>query len=121
MRLLSLSTLEVKRYGKTYLDEFGDVTVSPPTTFVIKCNWQPLANVQKGEMASILPEGVKITDVLNLWSTSELYVDDEVAQTVADEITIEGRVYKVHQARNWNRYLPRIKHYEYMLVRKEKR
>lgn len=121
MRLLSATTLQVKRYGETFLGEFGDVTVGAPTIFNIKCNWQPLANVQKGEAASILPEGVKVGDVLNLWTTTELYVDDEISQTVADEITIEGRVYKVHQSRNWNRYLPRIKHYEYMLIRKEKR
>lgn len=120
MRLIGLSDATVTRFGEQIITEFGDVETTPSRTLTIKCNWQPLPTQSKGEIAAILPSGVRITDVIVLFTKTALRVDDEANSVTADEVLIDGILYKVFTERNWNRYL-RVKHYEYILTRKNKR
>ena len=120
MRLLKTTKLKVKRYGEQAINDVGDIVVSAAGTFTIDCNWQPVPNVQKGEIASVLPSGVQITDVVVLFTRSELRVDDESKSLTGDEVEINGSLYKVHQERDWSRFLS-IKHREYLLIKKVKR
>ena len=120
MRLLGMSEVSITRFGEQVLGEFGDIETTAPRTFKIKCNWQPLPTQTKGELASILPSGVRITEVIVLFTKTALRVDDEVKGITADEVLIDGILYKVFTERNWNRYLS-IKHYEYILTRKNKK
>jgi hypothetical protein len=120
MRLLNKSSATITRFGEQIIGEFGDIETTQARTLTIKCNWQPLPTQSKGEIAAILPSGVRITDTLVLYTKTALKVDDESNGVTADEVNIDGVLYKVFVERNWNRYL-RIKHYEYILTRKNKK
>jgi hypothetical protein len=120
MNLLTATKVQVKRYGVQAIDDNGNIVVTPTQTFNIQCNWQPVPNTSKGELAKILPDGVTIDDVIVLFTRSNLKLDREVSGTTGDEVIIEGELYKVLQERDWSRYLS-IKHREYLLVRKTKR
>lgn len=120
MMLLSKSKVQVKRYGEQAIDDNGNVVVTPARVFDIQCNWQPVPNTSKGEIAKVLPSGVTIDDVIVLFTKTELRPDDEKNQVTGDEVVINNVLYKVHQERNWSRYLS-IRHYEYLLIRKVKK
>lgn len=120
MRLISLSTVQVNRYGEQAIDDNGNIVVSPLKTFNLQCNWQPLPNTSKGEVAKILPEGISIDDVIVLFTKSSLRTDNEAKGITGDDVNIEGSLYKVLMERDWSRYLS-IRHKEYILVRKTKR
>lgn len=119
MRLLNATTVQVNRYGQQSIDNNGNIVVSPTQTFSIQCNWQPVPNTSKGEVAKILPDGIAIDDVIVLFTRSNLRVDRETTGNTGDEVIIDGALYKVLQERDWSRYLT-IKHREYLLVRKTK-
>jgi hypothetical protein len=120
MRLLNTSSVRVTRYGEQALDDNGNVVVTQKQVFSVTGNWQPIPNVQKGEVAKVLPEGVKIEDVLVFFTKSELKPDNEKTGFTGDEVELDGWRYKVIQERNWSVQLPRIRHREFLLVRKTK-
>lgn len=119
MNLLNATKVTVKRYGEQAIDDNGNIVVSPLTTFIIRCNWQPVPNTAKGEIAKVLPEGVTVDDVVVLFTKSNLRLDKESSGNTGDEVIIDGNLYKVAQERDWSRYLS-IKHREYLLIRKNK-
>jgi hypothetical protein len=120
MRLLRNSTVTVNRYGEQAVNDVGDIVITDGVTFNIKCNYQPIPNVQKGEVAQILPSGVQISDLLILYTQDTLRLDDEENQIIGDEVIINGNLYKAFQERNWTAQ-PFLKHKEYLLIRKTKR
>lgn len=120
MRLLNVSKIKVVRYGEQAVDDNGNIVTTQKQTFAIVGNWQPVPNVQKGEVAKVLPSGVTIDDVVVFFTKFELKPDNEKSGITGDEVELDGWRYKVHQERNWSVQPLTIRHREYLLIRKTK-
>lgn len=120
MRLLNNSPIRVIRYGEQAVDDYGNIVTTQNQVFSVVGNWQPVPNVQKGEVAKILPSGVIIDDVLVFFTKHELRPDNEKSGITGDEVELDGWRYKVHQERNWSVQPLTVRHREYLLIRKTK-
>ncbi len=51
---------------------------------------------------AMLPEGIRTDDVITIWTEQELRTAEDGVHE-ADQITVRGKVWEVHQVKTWQR------------------
>ena len=113
--ILGKQTATRYRFGAESRDSDTGRTIRPsPTTSAFRGSFQPL----RGKEREALPEGVRASDTLKVYTKSELRTADQHTGTPADEVDYDGRRYVVYQVDRYPRLIP---HYKALLIRKQER
>ena len=88
------------------------------TPFDILCSIQPF---KRGTSQDILPEGIKASDALWVWTVTALNTVNQFNATTADTTDIDGREYTAFDVENWSRHPSlSLNHYKVLMVRSDK-
>ncbi|QYA57329.1 hypothetical protein ZYZZX_114 [Hafnia phage vB_HpaM_Zyzzx] len=123
MRLLRRHTLTVRRRLDEgyYNDEGRWVSSDDYAEETIKGNLQPYVKGNiKNDMQLVLPNGVRTTDTMILYTTAELVICNDRNWTEADLVMVKGTEYEVYSVMDWTEQLAHTSHYEYLLIRRDK-
>lgn len=111
--ILGKQTATRFRYGQETRDPDTGRTITPASTeSSIRGSFQPL----DGKEREALPEGVRQSETIKMYTKSDLRTADQHEGTPADEIEYDGRRFVVYQADKWPKLLS---HYKALLIRKQ--
>ena len=111
--ILGKETATRYRYGQETRDPDTGRTITPaPTEEQIQGSFQPL----NGKEREALPEGVRSSETLKVYTGVDLRTADQHEGTPADEIEYDGRRFVVYQVDKWPKLLD---HYKALLIRKQ--
>lgn len=71
-------------------------------------------------MQLVLPNGVRTTDTMILYTTAELVICNDRNWTEVDLVMVKGTEYEVYSVMDWTEQLAHTSHYEYLLIRRDK-
>lgn len=111
--ILGLQTATLYRYGAETRDPGTGRTIKPTaTTSTIRGSFQPL----NGKDRKALPEGVRTSETLKVYTKSAIRTADQHDGTPADEIDYNGRRFVAYTVEEW----PTLQdHYKALLIRKQ--
>lgn len=110
--ILDLKPARCTRYGRETRDvQTGRATPGEGRTFTFMGSFQPLT----GSERHALPEGVRTSIELKVYTKTELRTADQFEKTPADRVHFRGICYTVFRVE----YLGLIPHYKAYLVREK--
>lgn len=89
--------LSVKRFGSSEWVN-GRFQKGSETTFEIDASVQPL----RGNEVKILPEHARTSESVKIYTSTRLREPDEKNQLAGDEITRDGKIFKIHSVMNYS-------------------
>ena len=111
--ILGKETATRYRFGAESRDpDTGRTTKPTPTESVFRGSFQPL----DGKERDALPEGVRASETLKVYTKSELRTADQHSNTPADEVEYNGRRFVVYAM---DRYPKLLAHFKGLLIRKQ--
>ena len=117
MSLMGRISLTINREVAGHYNVAGEWVSGASTPTDISCNIQPF---RKGVSQSILPQGISASDVLVIYSRTEMKTANEFNNTRADTATIDGLTYEVMAVENQARNSMSLNHYKAYWVRQDK-
>ena len=90
----------------------GRTVRGSPISSTIRGSFQPL----DGKEREALPEGVRQSETMKVYTKTNLRTSDQNTNSPADEIEYDGRRFVVYQVDKWPKLLS---HYKALLIRKQ--
>ncbi len=115
--LLSKTSLTFERDSGDGFWQGGKYIAGGRTSIPTTGNLQPF---RKGDVQSVLPEGLTANDARTYLTSTLLQTTDQFTETKADETTINGLVYVAFFVEDWSLSQLTVDNYEVTLVRKDK-
>lgn len=109
MSLFNTRTLQVKRNTGSWVD--GYWTESETSTFNILGTWQPIT----GKKLEVYQNGDRSLDVFTGFTSTEIFMDDQINNTVSDIITVDSNDYEIIKIDKWQNNI--INNYEFVATR----
>ena len=118
MRLLKQLTLTFTRYAEGHYNGSGEWVEGATTTYDAQCNLQPYKD---GKMTTVLPAGIKATDVFVCYTASSVNTTEQYNDKNADTTVIDGQTFVAMNVGNWSKFTTlRLNHHKIYLVRRDK-
>jgi hypothetical protein len=100
--------------GGSWDEESGKYIEGGTTEVPIECSIQPFG---LGEKKLLLPEGVKSTDALIIFTTTPIKNTDQHSNTNADKTVVKGHTYVAFNVENWSFHGLESDHYKVLFLK----
>lgn len=106
--MVTLRRFDVGSYvnGKYVAGAANDISLT--------CSLQPM----EGNETKILPEGVRESQTMKMYTVEEIRTSNQEAKTKADEIIIDGLEFEVYEVQKWTLPSSPNAHYKSILFKK---